>query len=187
MGAPRFVIPRLHPRKTAPIPLVVRVSRALLLTESLVWMLLGPLLIVGGAIVLRGASGLPRLVNDPVGDPPIGGWVVAVGIVIAGIASWGASTGWSMRRRTRGAYVSALLFVGVWIVLGLVWIVIASSPLPGLITATVSSVILVGLAAPSSFRSRLRRAWQADGGQRPTGPDRECRVCGPRSRVFDWV
>jgi hypothetical protein len=93
-------------------------------------MLVGTLLVVGGLVVLSGGSGLPGIVNDPVGDPPIGEWVVGAGTVIALIASWGMWTGWSMRRLTRGPYISALLFCGVWIILGLLRASIATSPVP---------------------------------------------------------
>lgn len=139
-----------------PIPGAVRVARFLLRIEGAAWMLLGTLLIVGGLIVLSGGSGLPGIVNDPVGDPPVGGWVVGAGTVIAVIASWGMWPGWSMRRLTRGSYISALVFCGLWIVLGLLWLSIATSPIPGVVTITVNAVILVGLAGPSPSRAAFR-------------------------------
>ena len=140
------------------IPGAVRVARLLLRIESAGWMFLGALLTVGGLIVLSGGSGLPGIVDDPVGDPPLGGWVVAAGMVIAVIASWGLWTGWSMRRLSRGAYVSALLFCGVWIVLGLLWVRIASTAIPGTVTIALNAVILVGLAAPPRSRTAFRGA-----------------------------
>jgi hypothetical protein len=141
-----------------PIPRGVTIARLLLSIESAGWMLLGTLLVVGGLIVLGGGSGLPGIVNDPAGDPPIGGWVVGVGIVIAVIAGWGLWTGWSMRRRTTGVYLSALVFCGVWIVLGQLLVTIATTPIPGIVTVTLNAAILVGLVAPSSSRDAFRGA-----------------------------
>jgi hypothetical protein len=139
-----------------PIPGALRVARLLFWIQSAGWMLLGALLVVGGLIVLSGGSGLPGIVNDPAGDPPIGGWAFGSGIVITVIASWGIWTGWSMRRLTGGAYISALLFCGVWIVLGVVWVTIATTPIPGIVVTAVNVVILVGLIGPSSSRAALR-------------------------------
>lgn len=143
-----------------PMPIPVRFASVFVRIESVAWMLLGTLLIVGGLIVLDGGSGLPGIVNDPVGDPPIGAWAVGVGIAIAVMASWGMWTGWSMRRRSRGSYVSALLFCAVWILLGLVWISIATSLIPGVVTILVNVGILVALATPPS-RSAFRMAAEA--------------------------
>ena|ERR1039457_1307557 len=136
-----------------PVRRALRVARLVLWIQSAAWMLLGGLLVVGGLIVLSGGSGLPGIVNDPVGDPPIGGWAIGSGIVITVIASWGIWTGWSMRRLTRGAHISALLFCGVWIVLGVVWVSIATTPIPGMVVITVNAVILVGLVAPPASRA----------------------------------
>jgi hypothetical protein len=136
-----------------PMPGALRVARLLFWIQSAAWMLLGALLVVGGLIVLSGGSGLPGIVNDPVGDPPIGGWAIGSGIVITVIASWGIGTGWSMRRLTRGAYISALLFCGVWIVLGVVWMSIATTPIPGIVVITVNVVILVVFVAPPASRT----------------------------------
>lgn len=61
-----------------------------------------------------------------------------------------------MRRLTRGAYVSALLFCGVWIVLGVLWLSIATTPIPGTVTIMLNAVILFGLVAPSSSRAAFR-------------------------------
>jgi hypothetical protein len=135
-----------------PLPGALRVARLLFWIQSSVWMLLGVLLVVGGLNVLTGGNGLPGIVNDPVGDPPIGGWAVGSGIVITVIASWGIWTGWSMRRPTRAAYISALVFCGVWTVLGMVWVTIATTPIPGGVVMAMNAVILVGLVAPSSSR-----------------------------------
>lgn len=121
-------------------------------------MILGTLLIIGGSIVLSGGSGLPLIVNDPTGDPPIGWWVIGVGVGVAVIASWGIWTGWSMRHLTRGAFVSALLLCGSWIVLGLIWITVATSVIPGMITITLNGIILVGLVGPASSRAAFRAA-----------------------------
>ncbi len=119
-------------------------------------MLLGTLLVVGGLIVLSGGTGLPGIVNDPAGDPPISGWVVGAGLLIVVIACWGVWTAWSMRRLTRRGYISALLFCGLWVVLGVVWVRIASTPLPGLVVTVVNAVILGGLVASSASRAAFR-------------------------------
>ncbi len=129
---------------STPSPDAVRVARVLLWIESVAWMLIGILLVMGGLIVLSGGSGLAGVVSDPVGDPRIGGWVVGTGIVIGVIAIWGVGTVWAMRRQTRAPYTSALLFSGVWIVLGIFWIVIGSTPIPGVLTIAVNLVILFG-------------------------------------------
>ncbi len=119
-------------------------------------MLLGVLLVVGGLVVLSGGTGLPGIVNDPAGDPPIGGWVVGAGLLIALIACWGVWTARAMRRLTGGAYISALLFCGLWVVLGVVWVRIASTPLPGMVDIVVNAVILGGLVASSASRAAFR-------------------------------
>jgi hypothetical protein len=119
-------------------------------------MVLGARLVVGGLIVLAGGSGLPGVVNDPAGDPPLGGWVVGAGLLIAVIASWGFWTSWSMRKLTRGARISTLIFCGTWMVLGVIWIRIATTPLPGMVVIAVNAAILVGLVAPSSSRAAFR-------------------------------
>jgi hypothetical protein len=111
--------------------------------------------------------GIPGIVHidDPGFAPGIGQLTLGAGAVIAVMAAWGLWTGWSMRRLTRGAYISALLFCAVWIVLGLVWVSIATTPIPGAVTITLNAVILVGLGAPSSSRAAFR-------GSTETGNDR---------------
>jgi hypothetical protein len=136
----------------------VRVARFLLLIESGAWLLLGTLVIVSSLLLLSGASG------DTVGvitnvEPGFGaiGWIfLGLGVVLAVIASWGIWAWWSMRRLTRGAYVSALLFGAAWIVLGLVWVRFATTPIPGMVTITVNALILVGLAGTPSSRAAFR-------------------------------
>lgn len=152
-----------EPLSSLPIPLAVRAARFLLRIESAGWLLLGTLAIVGGLIVLKGGSGLPGIVqsSDPGFGPPIGRLTLGVGIVITVIASWGLWTGWSMRRLTRGAYISALLFCGVWIVLGVFWLSIATTPIPGMVTIMLNAVILLGLGAPSSSRAAFRGITEA--------------------------
>ena len=147
-----------RPLSSSPIPGAVRIARFLLRIESVGWLFLGTLLIVGGLIVLRGGSGLPGVVHndDPGFAPGIGRLTISLGLVIAAIAGWGIWTGWWLRRLTKGAYISALLFCAVWIVLGLVWVTIATTAIPGMVTVTVNAVILVGLAAPSSSRAAFR-------------------------------
>jgi hypothetical protein len=146
------------PLSSPPVPLAVRAARFLLRIESAGWLLLGTLAIVGGLILLRGGSGLPGIVHssDPGFGPPIGRLTIGVGVGTTVIASWGLWTGWSMRRLTRGAYVSALLFCGVWIVLGVLWLSIATTPIPGTVTIMLNAVILFGLVAPSSSRAAFR-------------------------------
>lgn len=149
-----------------PIPGAVRIARILLGVENAAWLLLGTLLIVGGAIVLSGGIGIPGIVHidDPGFAPNIGTLTLVLGMVIVVMAGWGIRTGWSMRRLTRGAHISALLFCTVWIVLGLVWISVATTPIPGAVTITLNAVILLGLVAPSS-RAAFR-------GPTETGNDR---------------
>lgn len=141
-----------------PIPGAVRVARLLLWIESLTWLLLGTLLLVGGVIVLSGGIGIPGIVHidDPGFAPGIGRLTLGAGMVVAVMASWGIFTGWSMQRLTKRTYGSALLFCGVWIVLGFVWISIATTPIPGTATIALNTVILVGLVAPSSSRAAFR-------------------------------
>lgn len=125
-------------------------------TQSAGWMLVGALLVIGGLIVLSGGSGLPGIVNDPAGDPPLGGWIVGSGLLVAVVASWGIWTGLSMRRLTRRSYICALIFCGIWIVLGAVWVRIATTPIPGIVVIVMNAFILVGLVAPSSSRAAFR-------------------------------
>ena len=145
-------------RRPHPFPRGVAIARSLLLIESSWWLLLGILLVVGGVIVVRGGSGLPGIVDDPAGDPRIGGWVVGLGVVIVMLGSWGLWTAWSMRRLTRTTSVSALLYCVVWIALGALWVRMATTPIPGITTVTVNAVIFIGMVAPSSSRAALRRS-----------------------------
>ncbi len=143
--------------RAAPIPRGVAIARLLLGIESVWWLLLGTLLVVGGLIVLRGGSGLPGIVNDPPGDPPIGGWVVGVGIVIAMMGGWGLWTVGSRWLLTRTMFISALLFCVVWIAIGVLFVRIATTPIPGTVTVTVNAVIFIALVSPSSSRATFRR------------------------------
>jgi hypothetical protein len=136
-----------------PAPAALRAARALFWIQSAGWMVLGALLVVGGLIVLAGGNGIPGVVNDPAGDPPLGGWVVGTGLLVAVIASWGLWIAWSMRRETRGARISALIYCAIWMILGVIWICIATSPIPGFVVIAVNAAILVGLLAPSSWRA----------------------------------
>lgn len=143
--------------RAAPFPRGVAIARLLLGIESAWWLLLGTLLVVGGLIVLRGGSGLPGIVNDPPGDPPIGGWVVGVGIVIATMGGWGLWTVGSRWLLTRTMFISALLFCVVWIAIGVLFVRIATTPIPGIVTVTVNAVIFIALVSPSSSRATFRR------------------------------
>jgi hypothetical protein len=143
-------------RRAPPYARGVAIARLLLSIESAWWLLLGTLLVVGGSIVLSGGTGLPGIVNDPVGDPQIGGWAIGVGIVIAAIAGWGLWTGWSMRRLTRSVAISVLLFCVIWIAVGLLLVRIATTPIPGIVTVAVNAVVFIGLVAPSSSRAAFR-------------------------------
>lgn len=143
--------------RAAPFPRGVAIARLLLGIESAWWLLLGTLLVVGGLIVLRGGSGLPGIVNDPPGDPPIGGWVVGVGIVIATMGGWGLWTVGSRWLLTRTTFISALLFCVVWIAIEVLFVRIATTPIPGIVTVTVNAVIFIALVSPSSSRATFRR------------------------------
>jgi uncharacterized membrane protein len=141
-----------------PIPGAVRAARVLLRIESAVWLVFGTLLIIGGVIVLGGGSGVPGIVNndDPGFAPSIGRLALGLGVVMAVTGCWGVWTDRSMRWPARGNYLSALLFCAVWIIVGLVWVVIATTPIPGLVAITLNAVILVSLAVPSSSRAAFR-------------------------------
>jgi len=142
-----------RPKRREPsVPRGVAIALVLLSIESAGWMLLGTLLVVGGVIVLCGGSGLPGIVNDP-----IGGWVVGVGIVIAMIGGWGLLTGWSMRQPSRSISISVLLFCGAWIAVGVLLVRIATTPIPGIVTITVNAVVFIALLAPSSSRATFHR------------------------------
>jgi len=143
---------------SSPVPGAVRAARLLLRIESAVWLVLGTLLIVGGLIVLNGGGGVPGLVHS---DEPgfalgIGRLTVGLGGLVAVLASWGIWTGWAMRRLTTGVFISAVLYCAVWIVVGLVWVSIATTPIPGMITLIVNAAILLGLAGWSSSRRAFR-------------------------------
>ena len=141
-----------------PIPGAVRAARVLLLIESGAWLLLGTVVMVSSLLLLSGASG------DTVGvitsvEPGFGriGWIfLGLGVVIAVIASWGIWSWRSMRRLTRGAYMSALLYGAAWICLGLVWVRFATSPIPGIVIITVNAMLIFGLTGPSSSRAAFR-------------------------------
>ena len=121
-------------------------ARGLLWAESAAWTILGALLVAGGLVVLSGGTGLPGVVNvDESGfGHGIGLWAVAVGIGLLVMGGWGIWSSVTLRRSDRAARVSALAYCGVWAVLGAVWIVVATTPIPGAVTVIVNLLILVG-------------------------------------------
>ncbi|MFZ0995293.1 MAG: hypothetical protein WAO09_04850 [Candidatus Dormiibacterota bacterium] len=140
------------------IPGAVRAARFLLLLESGVWLLLSTVVILSSLLLLSGASGdsVGVITNVEPGMGPVGWIILGVGLVLAVIAGWGIWSWRSMRRLTRGAYISAVLFGAAWICLGLVWVRYATTPIPGMAIITVNAVMLVGLAGPSSSRAAFR-------------------------------
>lgn len=146
------------PLSSPAIPGAVRVARFLLLIESGAWLLLGTSVIVSSLFLLSGASGdtVGVIAKVEPGFRAIGWIFLGLGVVLVVIASWGIWSWLSMRRLTRGPYISALLFGAAWICLGLVWVRFATTPIPGMVTITVNVVMLFGLAGPSSSRGAFR-------------------------------
>ena len=130
-------------------------ARVLLWVESVVWSLLGALLIVGGLVVLGGGTGVPGVVN--VGEPGfgrgIGAWAAGLGIAVLGMGVWGLWLGSALWRRLRSGRIGALVFCVVWITFGVVWITVATTPIPGAVTMIVNGVILVGFVMGRRVRS----------------------------------
>lgn len=126
-----------------------QLARVLLWAESVVWAILGVLLIAGGLVVLGGGAGLPGVVNvdEPGFGHGIGLWAVAIGIGVLLMSGWGLWTGVALWRNRRAARVSALVYCAVWTMLGAVWIVAATTPIPGAVTVIVNVLILVGCLA----------------------------------------
>lgn len=126
-----------------------RLARALLWAESVTWTVLGVLLVAGGLVVLSGGTGLPGVVNvdDPGFGHGIGLWSVAVGTGVVLMGGWGIWSSVALRRSERAARVSALVYCAVWTLLGAVWIVVATTPIPGAVTVIANLVILVGCVA----------------------------------------
>jgi hypothetical protein len=129
---------------------MAQLARILLWIESAVWAVLGVLLIAGGFIVLGGGTGVPGVINvgEPGFGPGIGAWAVGVGVVGVVIGGAGMWIGLALHRRARIARAAALSFCGVWIVLGVVWIAVATTPIPGLVTLVVNGVIVLGFVLP---------------------------------------
>ncbi|MFZ0128647.1 MAG: hypothetical protein WB808_12145 [Candidatus Dormiibacterota bacterium] len=135
-----------------------QLARVLLWIESAAWVLLGALLIAGGLIVLRGGTGLPGVVNvdEPGFGSVVAGWAVGAGAAMVGAGSWGIWTARAVHRGAAAARTNALVFCCLWIVLGLVWIVVATTPIPGAVTIVVNALILSGfiLRSPSAATGR---------------------------------
>jgi hypothetical protein len=126
-----------------------QLARVLLWAESVVSAILGVLLVAGGLVVLGGGAGLPGVINvdEPGFGHGIGLWAVAIGIGVLVMSGWGIWTGVGLRRNRRAARVSAFVYCAVWILIGAVWIVAATTPIPGAVTAIVNVLILVGFLA----------------------------------------
>lgn len=137
-----------------------QLARALLWIESSAWVLLGALLIAGGLIVLRGGTGIPGVVNvdEPGFGSVIAGWAVGAGAAMLGAGAWGIWTARAVRRRAGVARSNALAFCCLWIILGLVWIVVATTPIPGAVTIVVNALILSGFIGRSPSPDARRDA-----------------------------
>jgi|BarGraIncu00222A_1022003.scaffolds.fasta_scaffold27928_3 hypothetical protein len=137
------------------------VARVLLWVESVVWSLLGALLIVGGLVVLGGGTGVPGVVNvdEPGFGRGIGAWAAGLGVAVLAMGVWGLWIGTSLRRHQRSGRIGALAFCALWIAFGVVWITVATTPIPGAVTTIVNGVILVGFvtARGAQSGSGLRR------------------------------
>jgi hypothetical protein len=122
-------------------------ARVLLWGESVVWSLLGALLIVGGLVVLGGGTGVPGVVNvdEPGFGRGIGAWAAGLGVAVLATGVWGLWLGSAQRRHQRSGRIDALVFCVVWITFGVVWITVATTPIPGAVTIIVNGVTLVGL------------------------------------------
>ena len=169
-----------EPVSSAPIPGALGVARALVRLESAGWLILGSLLLVSGLMVLQGGGGVPGVIRleDPGYASAIGRLAVGVGVVLLALASWGLWTGWSNRLVTRAGYLSALLYSAVWLGLALLWIRLATTPIPGVVALIINLAILAGVVGSPSFRDAIRLA-PAAGAASPTGvPD----MMGPQHR-----
>jgi hypothetical protein len=136
-------------------------ARVLLWVESVVWSLLGALLIVGGLVVLGGGTGVPGVVNvdEPGFGRGIGAWAAGLGVAVLAMGVWGLWIGSALRRHQRSGRISALVFCVLWITFGVVWITVATTPIPGAVTTIVNGVILVGFV--------MARRAQSGSGLRP--------------------
>jgi hypothetical protein len=123
-----------------------QLARVLLWIESSAWVLLGALLIAGGLVVLRGGTGLPGFISveEPGFGSVVAGWAVGAGGAIVGAGFWGIWTARAVHRGAAAARTNALAFCCLWIILGLVWIVVATTPIPGAVTIVVNALILSG-------------------------------------------
>jgi hypothetical protein len=137
-----------------------QVARVLLWIESSAWVLLGALLIAGGLIVLRGGTGLPGVIN--VDEPGFGNVIascaVGAGAAMLGAGVWGIWTSRAVRRGAAAARTNALAFCCLWIILGLVWIVVATTPIPGAVTIIINALILSGFIGRSPSPATRRDA-----------------------------
>jgi hypothetical protein len=133
---------------------VLRIARGLLWIETAIWVVLGVLLIIAALIVLGGGGGIAGImhVDAPGFAPGLSAWALGIGITAVTVAAWGLWTALALRRRTRRALIGARIYCCVWIVVGLIWIGIATTPVPGTVTLVVNAVMLVGFAVPGSAR-----------------------------------
>ncbi|MFI5285720.1 MAG: hypothetical protein ACHQ4F_05325 [Candidatus Dormibacteria bacterium] len=137
-----------------------QLARVLLWIEGSAWVLLGALLIAGSLIVLHGGTGLPGVVNvdEPGFGSVIAGWAVGAGTAMLGAGVWGIWTARAVHRGAGAARINALSFCCLWIILGFVWIIVATTPIPGAVTIIINALILSGFIGRSPSPATRRDA-----------------------------
>ena len=108
-----------------PVPGSITLGRVLLIVEGVIWLLLGALVIVGGAFILSVPTGqfasqiLSNVNNVNVTLRGIGTAFLVVGAVIVIFAIVGIWSGAALRRLTAGPRVTGIVLATLGVIIGL--------------------------------------------------------------------
>ncbi len=124
-------------------------------------------MVLSGALLLGGGGGIPGVVSrgEPGFAPTLDWWVLATATGLSLFGGVGTWIGWLMQRPSRRIYHGAIVFCAAGIALGLVWALFATTPVPGILTSSCNTAILLGLAAFPESRRALRGELGVGGGR----------------------
>ncbi|HYA01312.1 MAG TPA: DUF3824 domain-containing protein [Candidatus Binatia bacterium] len=156
-----------------PVPGSVTLGRVLLILESALWLLLGVLACIGGAVVLAGASNInlnqiPGLANANLTLSALGGIMLGAGIVLLLLSILGIWSGAAMGRLTGGPRVTGIVLASLGVLVGIsdtAGALAQNRPTSTLITGIVILVVNVLIIWAIGFSGSARRAFHAVPGQ----------------------
>ncbi|MGA8015890.1 MAG: hypothetical protein WCB85_08245 [Candidatus Dormiibacterota bacterium] len=160
-----------------PVPGSVTLGRVLLIIESVLWLLLGLLAGLGGALWFAGVRALNLQQYGTAGNgvrlaaDAIGGVLIGFGVVVAVLAILGIWSGAAMGRLTGGPRVTGIVLACLGIVIGLFGAIggsqtftdttsgstIRGNPIFGLVLIVLNLIIVWALGFAGSARAAFRR------------------------------